>query len=133
VTTVRWNEGWRLGVAKMDRQHERIVGLLAGLESACAGGSGEALEEAAAEALDYIDYHFTMEQRLMEEWDYPELGEHVDEHDDYMVQAADDLAMLQDGAEPAGAVLGRLADWWAGHLAGPDRRLAEFLREHGVK
>lgn len=133
MSAVRWNDGLRLGVAKMDRQHEKVMGLLEALGAAKA--PGEAFDEAVGEALDYMDYHFAAEQRLMEEWDYPDLGEHVDAHDDFMVQAADDLAMLQDGGgeEPAEAVLLRLADWWAGHIAGADRKLAAFLREHGVK
>lgn len=132
---IEWNDSLKLGVARLDKQHEKLVGLMNDLFDACTRGRGaDVVEEAIFEAHDYIDYHFTSEQRLMEEYDYPELGEHVDGHDDYIVQAADDFAVLREGAgDAASEVLERLTGWWVEHIGGPDRRLADFLRAQGLK
>lgn len=130
-----WNDSLILGVAKLDRQHRRIFELLGALLDACATGRPQQeVDDAVAEAHDYIDFHCTTEQRLMEEHEYPGIAEHMDEHDDYLVQASDALPAASLGGElPTADVLDYLIDWWPAHIQGPDRELAAFLKERGVK
>lgn len=132
---IEWNDSLKLGVTKIDKQHEKLIGLINDLYDACTQNKAQdVVDEIVSEAHDYIDYHFTTEQRLMEEHDYPDLGDHIDEHDDYIVQSSDHLMASQEGESGlADDVLDYLTGWWKTHINGTDRKLAKFLQDRGVK
>lgn len=131
---IEWNDNLKLGVAEIDEQHEKLIGLINDLYDAFKQGKAkDVVDDIVSEAHDYIDYHFSTEQRLMEEYDYPQMGDHVDEHDDYIVQSSDHLMASQDDeAGLADDVLDFLTDWWKTHINGTDRKLAMHLKEKGV-
>ncbi len=135
VPRIDWNETLELGVAKLDKQHQRIARLMNDLcEAYARGKSQDVVDEAVGEAHDYIDFHFNTEQRLMEEHEFPGIEAHVDEHDDYILQVSDHLLVPPlDGEGPSDEVLEYLVSWWTAHIAGPDRELAAHLKARGVR
>ncbi|WP_461210123.1 bacteriohemerythrin [Desulfocurvus sp. DL9XJH121] len=131
---IEWNDGLKLGIREIDRQHEKLIALINGLYDAFTQGrEKQVLDGIVSEAHDYIGYHFSTEQRLMEEHGYPGLDDHVDQHEDYILKSSDHLKASQDQAAGlAKDVLDYLTDWWKTHINGTDRKLAAFLKDRGV-
>ena len=132
---IEWNDSLKLGVTEIDKQHEKLIGLINDLYDACTlGKAQDIVDEIVSEAHDYIGYHFSTEQRLMEEHDYPVLDDHIDEHEDYILKSSDYLVASQDNAKGlAQDVLDYLTGWWKTHINGTDRKLAQFLKDQGVQ
>ncbi|MBU1002416.1 MAG: bacteriohemerythrin [Proteobacteria bacterium] len=132
---IEWNDSLKLGVTEIDKQHEKLIGLINDLYDACTlGKAQDIVDEIVSEAHDYIGYHFSTEQRLMEEHDYPVLDDHIDEHEDYILKSSDYLVASQDNAKGlAQDVLDYLTGWWKTHINDTDRKLALYLKGKGVK
>lgn len=131
---IEWNDSLKLGVSEIDKQHEKLIGLINDLyDAATQGKAKDVVDEIVSEAHDYIDYHFSTEQKLMDEHGYPAEGDHADEHDDYILKSSDYLVAAQDDeAGLADDVLEYLTGWWKTHINVTDRKLAMFLKEKGV-
>jgi len=131
---IEWNDSLKLGVSEIDKQHEKLIGLINNLYDAVTQGKAQDIvADIVSEAHDYIDYHFSTEQRLMEVNGYPAEDDHVDEHENYILKSSDYLVAAQDDAKGlAQDVLEYLTDWWKTHINGTDRKLAMFLKGKGI-
>ncbi|NJB68718.1 hemerythrin-like metal-binding protein [Desulfobaculum xiamenense] len=134
MSRIEFTDDMRLGIDDIDEQHEKLIDLINELYEAIMDGSdADVIDEIVDEAHDYIGYHFSTEQDLMERYEYPEIDEHTDEHDDYILRSSEHLVDAGDNREGlAGDVLEFLTDWWVTHIGDTDRRLVEFLKKKGV-
>lgn len=131
---IEWNDNLKLGVKEIDEQHEKLIALINDLYDAHKEGKAkEVIDAIVSEAHDYIGYHFSTEQRLMEDHDYPGLEEHTDNHEDYIIKSSDFLMASHDDEEGlADEVLDYLTGWWKSHINVTDRKLTHFLKSKGV-
>ena len=69
------------GNEMIDSQHKELIGKINGLLDSCEDGNDKL---AAVKTLDYLaeytDFHFTAEEKLQEEMEYPGIKEHKEEH-----------------------------------------------------
>lgn len=133
LSRIEWNDSLKLGISEIDQQHEKLIALINDLYDAFKQGKAkDVVDEIVSEAHDYIGYHFSTEQRLMEEHGY-DANSHIEEHEDYILKSSDHLmASHEDEAGLAEDVLEYLTDWWKGHILGTDKKLAAFLKDKGV-
>ena len=131
---IEWNDSLKLGIAEIDQQHEKLISLINDLHDAFKQGKvRQVIDDIVSEAHDYIGYHFSTEQRLMEEHGYGESESHIEEHEDYIIKSSDHLMASQDGeTKLPEEVLDYLTNWWKIHINGTDRKLAAFLKDKGA-
>ena len=147
----RWRDDWCLGIAAMDRDHQRLALLLDGLAAGFGGvdtdtdregvfglsGGASApqrlLRELAALA-DETREHFAREEALMRATDYPDFVEHRAEHEIMraeLIELTREIAARGDHRLDQGTLCA-LKAWFLGHLLDTDRRLARHLLETGL-
>lgn len=135
---VEFDESLVTGNEIIDEQHKELIGKIQALLRSCENGSEKAT---AVKMLNYLatytEYHFTAEEKLQEEIDYPGIKEHKEKHKEF-VQAIDDLhEMLEEEEGPSDAfveqVHNRVVDWLFGHIKSFDRSVAEYknMRNNG--
>ena len=77
-----------------------------------------------------VPYHFSAEEKLMQEYDYPEYEQHKSEHEEFKRKVTQ---LMKLHAEAANAlpfpVVVFLRDWLATHVIHTDQRYGPFLRE----
>lgn len=126
-----------LGIESIDAEHRDLIRLFDAFARAIASGAPP--EEAHAivqEALAATNAHFEHEEQLAEDCGYPGIDEEKFHHRHLRIQvaalagdamsiAAQDPATLESLHE-----IRRLLDE---HIDGPDRELAEFLKEAGYR
>ncbi len=119
-------------VKGIDRQHMFLVAnlniLYLGL---VAGEDRSAIEQVLDNLLDYTKFHFRSEERLMDKFNYPQgpAEKHRKEHALFVERVRNFVEEYKAGE--AGLtldVLGFLAAWLQGHIAGTDRRLGKWLK-----
>jgi hemerythrin-like metal-binding protein len=130
VAKVEWDPAWETGIEIIDSQHRYLLEQLNGLVAA---HSAEDLEYEAGRALvllvEYVDFHFELEEAYMEVTAYPGFAEHKAEHKSMHDQAAR-LAegRKQFSARDAVRVRDFLIEWLVNHFTTHDHAMARHLK-----
>lgn len=126
-----WSEDLALGVAEIDEQHEELFARVDRLLEACQQRRGKAEVARLLDFLDqYVEVHFAAEEALLDSSGYPEAAFHRILHRRF----TEELQRIRQSIEEEPGVsfalrVNRLVvSWLRFHVAGADRRFAEFLR-----
>lgn len=126
-----WNDDMSVGVASIDADHRDLAERYNGLVRALFRDGGDpALFETCFRGLIHkVHLHFTYEQRLMIDLDYPAHDSHAAEHEKLLGEAEELTQRVTTGVEKYDCcVLVRYVKYWLiEHIAHEDRRLARFL------
>ena len=94
---LHWNEQYRVGIPRFDEQHQRLLRLMAFVAVAVAQKQNTEIVKALLfDVASFAEEHFSGEERLMEELEYPELLMHRGEHDVFRARIG---AFLEESGE----------------------------------
>ena len=132
---VEWNDSYSVGIESIDLQHKKLLNLINQLQTAVDYSTGAQFErEALDELVDYTKTHFTYEEGLMRDNDYPDFLPHKAQHEKMFKKVAEVLADYEKDADTAmGNAAEYLKDWLINHINGTDKEYSRFLIEKGVK
>jgi hemerythrin len=126
-----WTPSLALGVPWIDAQHQTLFERAAKFEAAFrAGEPGYRLEELFAFLAEYAMEHFEAEERYMREVGYPQLGEHIQEHREFMRRFSSLVPQWNSEGESSGllnALLEFLNSWLTEHVSKSDQRIGDFV------
>ncbi|MGD1042644.1 MAG: bacteriohemerythrin [Sedimentisphaerales bacterium] len=78
---IRWKDEYSVGVEKIDRQHRHLFEIINRLiDRSGSSGDSKLVSETLTEMLNYAKEHFTTEEELMQEYGYPEIESHKEQH-----------------------------------------------------
>jgi hemerythrin len=128
---VSWQDDYSIGVPLVDDQHKELVNLTNRLYAAC--GKGRIFSQAVflrtvREAVDYVGYHFSTEEKMMTRVNYPDYPAHKQQHEEFVRTVAKEVDKFTGGGEfsPQDFVL-FLKDWVLNHIACTDTKLGRYL------
>jgi len=133
-----WNDSLKLGIAVVDRQHERLVGIINRLHEATMEGRGtDVISEIMDELIIYTATHFSMEEKYFAQYDYPDAEEHKREHEaliEKVAAFANDFEKAPRSARSALAkeLLQFLQLWWRFHMMETDSKFVTLFKEKGL-
>jgi hemerythrin len=128
---VEWDDRYAIGIPLIDDQHKELIELTNTLYAGCLAGDEAArvyFMEAVHGVVDYVKYHFSAEEKILEKIDYPFLMEHKRAHEGFVKQVFDDVKSFEGGKKFVPNVFVRfLKDWILTHIAVEDKRYAEYI------
>ena len=128
---VEWDDRYSTGIDLIDKQHQELLGLTNDLYRSCQAGeesSNETFRKIAHATVDYVKYHFSAEERLLEEIDYPRAAEHKTQHASFVKRVLADVKNFETGKHLVPHNFARyLRDWILTHIAIHDRQYADFI------
>ncbi len=131
-----WNEKMSVGVAVIDAEHKKLVGMLNDLyDGVQAGKAAEALGKVLDGLISYTAAHFRHEEELFAKTGYPAATAHKKEHDDLTRQVLDVQAKYKAGISGTLSleVMTFLKNWLVTHIQGSDRSYGPHLNANGVR
>jgi len=130
-----WNEKYVLDIEGIDAQHRGLVDLINRLFAAMQSGAGKDVLDVTLDGLlDYTRKHFLTEELLMDNYDYPGLPEHQQEHRKLTEEVLKFQAEFNAGNTGiAIQLITFMRDWLDNHICEADKQYASFLRQHGVR
>jgi hemerythrin len=132
---ITWTEDFSVGVARLDMQHKRLIQMINRLIEAPQTKTGsETISDLLNAMTNYAQEHFEAEERLMQQYNYPNLEEHLTQHHGFRRKAAD-LCMAEieeDGTVPE-SMLEYLRDWLVQHILKSDMVYKPFFHELGIE
>ena len=132
---VEWKDEYSVGIDSIDRQHKKLLNLINQLQTAVDYSTGEEFErEALDELVDYTKTHFTYEEGLMKDNDYPGFEPHKTQHEEMVAHVKETLSEYEKDHDTAMNNAARfLRKWLINHINGTDKQYSSFLIEKGVK
>ena len=125
---VQWTDDLSVNVAQIDDEHRMLFKYVRDFQTAVLDGSGNRqLNRVFELLLQYTETHFSHEEILMRESDYPGLEDHATLHDKLTRQVMqlrrDRRIILPDN------VFDFLSDWLITHINEHDRAFATYLKD----
>ncbi len=78
---VEWSEELSVGITQVDQEHQKLVAIVNQLDEAMISGKGtRIMNEILTQLVEYTKIHFTAEEALMAEAEYPGLDLHKQQH-----------------------------------------------------
>lgn len=127
---MEWTPAFEVGVEQMDRQHRQLVKILNELHRAMlAGSQPRDMMRVMEELILYTKYHFTTEERLMDEFAYPGAALHKQKHQALTAKVEEYAEeVLKGRATVSLSILQFLKDWLNKHILGTDMEFARFVQ-----
>jgi hemerythrin len=134
MALIAWNEAFAVGIKKIDDQHKGLIEFINSLHDAMKAGKGNNVIGAIlSDLLNYTASHFSTEEKLFQQYAYPEYLRHKQEHDDLTKKV---IAFSNDFKEGKISVtievMHFLRDWLSNHILGSDKKYASYLQSKGV-
>ncbi len=132
---VEWKDDYSVGIDSIDQQHKKLLNLINQLQTAVDYSTGDQFErEALDELVDYTKTHFTYEEGLMRDNDYPDFEPHKAQHEKMFKKVEEVLAEYEQDHDTAMANAAEyLKDWLINHINGTDKEYSSYLIAKGVK
>ena len=130
-----WVDAYSVGVAEIDQQHRKLITLINQLDTAMAKGQGkEILGKILKELIHYCAGHFATEEKLFDQYGYPDAAEHKVKHQKMTEKVLDLQKQFQQGKITITFdVMDFLQKWLDKHILGTDKKYGPFLNSKGVK
>ena len=131
MSKIEWDDSLSIGVDQIDDQHQMLIQKLKDLSDAFSHGHEHSkILKTLDFMIDYTDFHFTDEEKLMARHEYPGLEEQKAQHQEFK----DTLNNILDDYQDEGPTQGLadsinvfLLNWLINHIKGVDLKLGQFL------
>lgn len=132
---LEWNDDLSVMVAEVDEQHKKCVDMVNELyDSMRSSSSDETLLKIVDDMRNYTEFHFTTEEKLMEQYGFNGLQEHKQEHEEFIAKVGQVEGDCQSGKGSLDMeVLNFLSNWLVTHINDTDKKMGEFLASKGVR
>ena len=127
---VRWKDEYSVGIEKIDRQHRHLFEIINKLiDRSAASSDSKLVSETLTEMLNYAKEHFTTEEELMQEYGYPEIESHKEQHI-YFFKATAELSInaLNNQSMVSREIVEFLKLWLTLHILKCDMKYKEFFK-----
>jgi len=132
-----WDESLSVGIDLIDEQHKMLIERTNAISEAVENKRGlEKIMQTLSFMIEYTEFHFSAEEKVMTDNDYPKFDEHHKLHEDFKSRLN---LMIQDFEEEgATSVLSEeitsyLTSWLVNHIKGIDTELGKILRDKGYE
>jgi hemerythrin-like metal-binding protein len=134
--TIIWDKAWSVGHVEIDQQHQDWIEIFNRLEDAFLNGSSSNMEELKKEMLEelleYTNYHFKTEEKVMDDNDYPDAAIHWRLHKDFKNLVNQKLMEFRgEGSILGSQLLLLMKNWLVSHIITEDRKFVLFLESQG--
>lgn len=135
MTVIAWNESLRVGVREIDEQHKVLINLINRFDEAPRGNiERPGFSRLLDELVQYTQFHFRTEERLMAQYLYLNRAAHIEGHYHLvhqLVTLRDNFNDGKTGFTPE--TLSFLKEWLLDHILHWDKEMAAYFNSRGVR
>jgi hemerythrin len=130
-TIVDWDDRYLIGIPLIDEQHKELIRLTNTLYESCLQGDEAArkkFKRTIQGTVDYVRFHFSAEEQILKNVNYPELASHKKQHEKFVKQVLEEAKNFVEGKKFVPNTFVRfLRDWILTHIAMEDRKYADYI------
>jgi len=127
VVFITWKDFYSVKNEEMDGHHQKIIAMVNELYDALKSGAEREVTRSLLPGLvEYTKFHFTREEQLMAECQFPNLAVHKSSHVS-LFQETNRLSR-QAGEVSGKELLRFLKKWFVDHICGEDKQYSPFMQ-----
>ncbi|MEG3638485.1 bacteriohemerythrin [Magnetococcus sp. PR-3] len=133
---IRWKSSYETGFESIDGDHKRLVELINQLHAAMVtGSSSQIMDELVEGLINYGVVHFQREERLFEQYGYPDRVAHIRSHETFKQYVTKKREELAKGANInlSKEVIAYLEEWLIKHIIHEDMAYKAFFQQKGIR
>jgi hemerythrin len=129
VGYLKWKNNYSVNVAEIDEQHKKLFDLVNAMYDAMHAGKGrDMIGTVIDEFVDFTDYHFKAEERLLLQHGYPDFDEHKEMHATLVRKAQSIKQAFDSGNSPTAIeVMLMLSNWLNMHILDEDQKYKPYV------
>ncbi|AIN94648.1 hemerythrin family protein [Treponema putidum] len=134
IKNFEWEDSLSVGYNTIDLHHKKLLSIMGQFKDLLELPQEEyklKIGKVIKNLSDYTYYHFTEEEKIMKEYEYPELKEHTSIHNSFIKKIKEAIVPLASGNIETGRqfydFLGR---WLVEHIAGADHKWSEYIHRN---
>ena len=132
MTQVQWQKVFETNIEEVDEQHKKLVAMINQLEDSLRRGMGIVNKEEGkvlTALVEYTQYHFEDEERIMRDIGYQGLQEHHALHEDLKRKIVSLLKRLKVGESVnVFELMSFLTDWLLNHIIKEDLKIGQAYK-----
>ena len=134
MALLNWQSDFTVNVCEIDKQHQKLVEMINNLHDGMKAGKGkEVLGDILANLVKYTEFHFKYEEKLFEQYVYPETLAHKRQHSDLVNQVQNYKKSFESGESVLSMeIMSFLKVWLMDHIVGSDKKYSTFFNSRGV-
>jgi hemerythrin len=123
----------RVNNATIDEQHKKLIEIINDLHSGMAAGKGKTvMDDIFVRLVEYVEIHFSTEEQLMAQFNYPDRQVHTAQHIDLTTQVGRLYQKVKEGKLSVTIeTMEFLKNWLNTHILETDKKLGAFLSTKG--
>ncbi|UTC63489.1 hemerythrin family protein [Treponema sp. OMZ 787] len=130
-----WEDSLSVGYNTIDLHHKKLLLIMGQFKSLFELSHEEyklKIGKIIKSLSDYTAYHFTEEEKIMQEYGYPDLKEHASIHNSFIKKIQEAIVPLASGnIETGRQFYDFLGKWLVEHIAVTDHKWSEYIhKEH---
>ena len=123
---INWDNKYNTGHAKIDEQHKELVKILNDIYRDTAINKVDdediVFRSAVKRLIDYVGYHFSYEESVMEKCQYTGIDQHKDWHREFVAMISEEVELYKKESRLIGSrIIRKLKDWILEHIAFRDK------------
>ena len=124
---MEWKPEYSIGIAEIDEHHREILRNITLIEGMIGKHRWSDVHFALLQAKDYMSYHFSVEESLMQILDFADVDAHIVEHKKVLKQMNSLTISILSGSSDQADLVALVRSWFYDHLENFDRQLAQFI------
>lgn len=130
MESFEWKDRFSVNVDEMDNHHKKLMGYFAELQ--CELESDKATQkvgEILNALIEYSNFHFVEEERLMRAVNHRELAAQINQHAYFINEVKEMSRQFSLQTLPSRSVLGFLRDWFINHIMSEDSKYGALMNK----
>lgn len=132
---IEWDSSLSVNVEEIDRQHQKLIGVINDLFDAMTEGKGKTvLGKIVRELVNYTEIHFKTEEMYFEKFGYPATEAHRLQHAEFIKKVSSfDEGFKRGQLGLSGEIMNFLGSWLKEHIMKTDRQYSKCFNENGLR
>jgi hemerythrin-like metal-binding protein len=132
---INWSDELSVQIESIDDQHKKLIEQINLFCTNFNQGSKKEKMETLIKAMkDYTVFHFTTEEKYMQQLNYPDYSSHKAEHDKFVKTVSNFEERYKNGKLLISLeITNFIKDWASNHIQGTDKKYSDFFIRNGVK
>lgn len=125
----KWERTYALDIAEIDNQHKQLIDYINELTMGFTYKKSYMIEDVLNKLINYTKSHFSFEERLMEEANYPGLDSHKEIHQSFIKRIETYKERFEKGENIAKQLKGDLQIWLIHHIQETDAEYKDDIQK----
>ena len=120
---ITWKNEYSVGNEEIDSQHKKLIEMINELHEAMTQGKGNKMVgEIVLKMVDYSKVHFSAEEKMMQNFKYSGMADHIKEHQAFIAKAQEYEEQIKSGSFNVSISIATfLKDWLTNHILKIDK------------